>query len=181
MRPTLASRLTPYWTGPGERASHERCPPRRVRDRDGARGCVCRGTHDADTLSATAFARATQPGEVVRLDVRCDCDAARAMATVFGHEVLLFRGRRASAWHALIDIDVDTAPGTCPIHVVVDRVVVAVRRRGGRTRRAGQIVGFVGATGRVTGPHLHWAVRVHGARVDPLALIAVTTEKERSE
>ena len=37
----------------------------------------------------------------------------------------------------------------------------------------GQVVGNVGATGRVTGPHLHWAVRVNGARVDPLAVLAV--------
>jgi murein DD-endopeptidase MepM/ murein hydrolase activator NlpD len=37
---------------------------------------------------------------------------------------------------------------------------------------AGQQVGRVGATGRVTGPHLHWAVRVGGARVDPLSLLA---------
>src|SRR5581483_6107481 len=32
--------------------------------------------------------------------------------------------------------------------------------------RAGDVVGAVGATGRVTGPHLHWAVRVNDARVD---------------
>ena len=43
---------------------------------------------------------------------------------------------------------------------------------GGRVA-AGDIVGRVGATGRVTGPHLHWAVRASGARVDPLSLLAV--------
>jgi murein DD-endopeptidase MepM/ murein hydrolase activator NlpD len=37
----------------------------------------------------------------------------------------------------------------------------------------GDVVGRVGATGRVSGPHLHWTVRAGGARVDPLSLLAV--------
>jgi murein DD-endopeptidase MepM/ murein hydrolase activator NlpD len=41
---------------------------------------------------------------------------------------------------------------------------------------AGQIVGQVGATGRVTGPHLHWGVRIGEARVDPLAVLAILHE-----
>ena len=38
--------------------------------------------------------------------------------------------------------------------------------------RQGTLLGKVGANGRVTGPHLHWAVRLHGARVNPLSLLA---------
>ncbi|TAK14616.1 MAG: M23 family metallopeptidase [Acidobacteria bacterium] len=37
----------------------------------------------------------------------------------------------------------------------------------------GRVVGLVGATGRVTGAHLHWTVRVAGARVDPLAVLTL--------
>ena len=39
--------------------------------------------------------------------------------------------------------------------------------------RAGHRIGAVGATGRVTGPHLHWAARLCGARIDPSALLAL--------
>lgn len=43
----------------------------------------------------------------------------------------------------------------------------------GQTLVRGEAVGLLGATGRVTGPHLHWTVRLNGARVDPLRVVAL--------
>ncbi|NYD88525.1 M23 family metallopeptidase [Sphingomonas melonis] len=40
--------------------------------------------------------------------------------------------------------------------------------RVGEHVRQGQAIGAVGATGRATGPHLHWSLRWHDARLDPL-------------
>lgn len=43
-------------------------------------------------------------------------------------------------------------------------------REGERVVR-GQRLGSVGATGRVTGPHLHWTLYVHGESLDPASLL----------
>lgn len=53
----------------------------------------------------------------------------------------------------------------------LSRQLVAV----GDTVNAGQPIGLVGATGRVTGPHLHWVVRYGNTSVDPRSLIDLLT------
>jgi murein DD-endopeptidase MepM/ murein hydrolase activator NlpD len=45
-----------------------------------------------------------------------------------------------------------------------------VVREGDRVRR-GQHVGDIGATGRATGPHLHWSLKWRDARLDPLLFL----------
>jgi murein DD-endopeptidase MepM/ murein hydrolase activator NlpD len=54
--------------------------------------------------------------------------------------------------------------------VVMHLSEIAVKA--GDTVRPGDLVGKTGRSGRVTGPHLHFGVRVHGKWVNPLPLVA---------
>ena len=57
---------------------------------------------------------------------------------------------------------------TAYLHLSAQTVAV------GDTVQRGEIIGKVGATGRVTGPHLHWITRYGAVTVDPASLLRVT-------
>jgi murein DD-endopeptidase MepM/ murein hydrolase activator NlpD len=48
--------------------------------------------------------------------------------------------------------------------------------RFGQAVMKGDIIALVGSTGRSTGAHLHWGIRMQGAKVDPLALLKLDLE-----
>jgi len=51
----------------------------------------------------------------------------------------------------------------------------------GQIVERGELVGLAGATGRVTGPHLHWGIKVTGARVDPFSLPGVADSPDETQ
>ena len=62
---------------------------------------------------------------------------------------------------------IDHGLGLFTTYLHLSKIDVAV----GDIVEQGQQIGLAGATGRVTGPHLHWGVRLLDARVDPFSLV----------
>ncbi len=103
------------------------------------------------------------------------------------------------------------APAGTPIYAAGDGVVQEARRKGsygnyvrvkhngaygtayahlsrfakgmkvGRRVRQGEIIGYVGSTGRSTGPHLHYEVLISGKQINPLSVKLPTGEKLTGE
>jgi murein DD-endopeptidase MepM/ murein hydrolase activator NlpD len=67
----------------------------------------------------------------------------------------------------VVRITVDHGLGFYSMYFHLSEVLV----KDGDHVKAGQIIGKVGASGRATGPHLHWGVKLNGARVNPYALL----------
>jgi len=57
----------------------------------------------------------------------------------------------------------DHGQGLISMYCHMSRIDVEV----GEEINAGEVLGAVGMTGRVTGPHLHWGVSLNNARIDP--------------
>lgn len=97
-------------------------------------------------LTISTHARAIQPGEVIRLEVRCVCTPSPRPGTAraFGRELPLADVDGDTAWSGLIGLDLELEPGSYPVSVVVEPLdgapltgtyTLAVTRKQFRTRR----------------------------------------------
>ncbi|NDV25398.1 M23 family metallopeptidase [Desulfovibrio sp. JC010] len=104
------------------------------------------------------------------------------------HRGLDFRGAKGTAIKAMADgkvvlvgnhyyagnsVYVDHGNGVVTMYFHLSRIDV----KEGESVERGQLIGGIGSTGRVTGPHLHMSVSVQGRLVDPNYVMHKTTDQ----
>ena len=101
--------------------------------------------------------RAPHSGADLRADVGTPVYASNRGRVVLAKD-LFYSGNAVIVDHGL---------GVYTMYLHLSKIDVAP----GAIVERGQLLGLAGATGRVTGPHLHWGVRIVDARVDPFSLL----------
>jgi murein DD-endopeptidase MepM/ murein hydrolase activator NlpD len=156
-----------------------------VAERGIASATYARGETQALVPDATALLRARLPvrpvdGEIaspfgVRKDplrrrrhsqhLGCDLEARRGTDVRAAGAGVVVRAGSASGYGRLIVIDNGDGVETWYAHLSRYKV------KKGDVVLPGQVIGKSGATGRVTGPHLHFEVRIDGQQVDPAQVL----------
>ena len=117
----------------------------------------------------TRTMNAVKPSQHYGLDLAGKVGAPVAASN--GGRVVLVRdcwaaGRSVVVWHGA---------GIFTTYFHLSRALV----REGQAVRRGERLGLVGATGRVSGPHLHWGVKVGDLYVDPRSLLGLAWPARR--
>jgi murein DD-endopeptidase MepM/ murein hydrolase activator NlpD len=180
--PTEKLTVAPQFGGTPDAALQRRI------DEEGKRAAaVARAAHETPRLWTGAFAR-PRPGRVTsgfgRARVFNGNVQSRHMGIDFAGAVgAPVRATNRGVVRIVGDfylggnvVYIDHGAGLTTAYLHLSQTAVAV----GDTVQRGTLIGRVGATGRVTGPHLHFIARYGGYSLDPLTLLQMTRPPGRS-
>ncbi len=91
-----------------------------------------------------------------------------------GNGVVIFAGRQSGYGNVVY---IDHGGGLVTRYGHMQKILATK----GEVVAAGQLIGKVGATGRATGPHLHFEVRLDGRAVNPIAAMEIAEMKRNGD